>query len=227
MPEQEEAERQAERQAEPRRTMRSVTVAVMALTAIVTGWLAWSLRGEAAYALRSQTPTHAGILTDADLAGHEGSFVRGYARLDGQSAVRFRRPLERDAYRVAQAAPAFRGGTQDAAKAEVWVVYGVPAALDGPRFVPPQLVAGRLSRVEDLGVRYGGLADAIAELGGKSNAWVLIDGEDPEGLGWLLGLEVLLLAFIGFNALAIGRVMRRIPPDPAADTTETAETASG
>lgn len=205
----------------PKRTMRTVTVAVMGLTAAVTAALMGSLRGEAAYALRSQTPAQLGILSDVDLAPHDGQYVRGYARLDGQPTLRFRRSFERDAYRVALAAP--RG---EPAGAQVWVVYGVPQALDGPRFVPPELVAGRLARVADLGVRYAGLEAAIAELGGRGDSWVVIDGEDPEGLGWLLGLEVLLGCFIGFNLLAIARVLRRIPPEATA-AAPAAEAASG
>ena len=188
----------------PKRTERTLTVAVMSLTALLTAWLAWSLRGEAAYALTSQTPVELGTLTAQDK--YAGSFVRGRADLQGTPTAGYRRPFESDAYRVSQS----KGSN-------IWVVYGVPAALDGPRFVPPALVAGRLVRADALGVRFGGIEAAIAELGGKGTAnqpiWVLIDGEDPEGMTWVLGLEGLLLLFIAFNVLSIVRVMRRMGHD--------------
>jgi len=191
----------------PRRTMRAVTVAVMVVTAVVASWLAWSLRAEVGYALGSSQAAELGDLSQAELAAHDGHYVRLRAELADAPSVRYRRVCDRGIYRAALAVPGEAG-------AQRWVVYGIPETLAGPRFVPPTLVAGRLVRVADLSVRFGGLRDALDELSGRSSAgaWVLVDGEDPASLGWVLGLEALLLTFIGFNLLSLGRVLRRIRP---------------
>ncbi|MCA9623419.1 MAG: hypothetical protein KC731_30570 [Myxococcales bacterium] len=190
----------------PPRLMRSVTVGVMLVTAAFALWLASSLWGEASFAFRAPHAEQVGILEQSDLGGKVGGFVRGYAHLSGKPSASYRRPFERSAFRVARASAA--GKTP-----AVWVVYAVPAALDGPRFVPPQLVAGRLTRVGDLGVRFRGLASALADLEGGAAAedYVLLDGETPDALGWVVGLVALLLAFVLFNVASVIRVLRPLP----------------
>lgn len=194
----------------PPRVMRTVTVVVMLLTAALASWLAVSLAPEANYALRAPAAVEVGILPAADLASHDGDFVRGYAKLDGVPTASYRRPLESGSYRVGLAGspPGAKGAAE-----RVWVVYRVPAAHDGPRFVPPQLVAGRLTRIAELGVRFQGVRGVLAEAGGvQSGDWVLVDSETPSAVGWVLGLEVLLLLFIGFNLVSVVRVLRPIKP---------------
>ena len=77
--------------------------------------------------------------------------------------------------------------------------------------MPPQLVAGRLTRVADLGVRFQGVRGVLAEAGGvQAGDWVLVDSETPSAVGWVLGLEVLLLLFVGFNLISVVRVLRPV-----------------
>ncbi len=192
----------------PPRAMRTVTVVVMLLTAALASWLAFSVAPEASYVLRAPAATDVGILPAADLAAHDGDFVRGYAKLDGVPTASYRRPLEAGSYRVGLAgAPSGAGVRAE----RVWVIYRVPAAHDGPRFVPPQLVAGRLTRVADLGVRFQGVRGVLAEAGGvQAGDWVLVDSETPSAVGWVLGLEVLLLLFVGFNLISVVRVLRPV-----------------
>jgi hypothetical protein len=192
----------------PKRTLRTITVGVMSLTALLAAWLMWSLRGEAAYAVGPASAIDLGALAAADLAPHDNRFVRVSAELEGASSVGYRRWLDRDPQRIALAVAGDGDGQR-------WVSYGVPPSLAGPRFVPPSLVAGRLVRADQLGVRFGGIRRAIEELSGKSakGAWVVVDGEDPAGLGWVVGLEALLLLFIGFNLISVARVLRRIPAE--------------
>lgn len=192
----------------PPRVMRTVTVVVMVITALLASWLAASLWPEALYVLRAPAAADVGVLPLAPLGEHDGGFVRGYAELDGVPTVSYQRPLESGHYRVAlAAAPAEKQGHR------VWVVYRVPEAHDGPRFVPPRLVAGRLTKIADLGVRFQGVSGVLAELGGvQSGDWVLVDGETPSAVGWVLGLEVLLLLFVVFNAVSAIRVLRPVKP---------------
>jgi hypothetical protein len=71
--------------------------------------------------------------------------------------------------------------------------------------------------VSDLGLRQKGLREAVAEAGlepPKDDAWLLVDGESPQGLRWAMGLFVLLLAFAAFNVLGLVRLGRPIAPEP-------------
>ncbi|MBW2453444.1 MAG: hypothetical protein JRI68_02990 [Deltaproteobacteria bacterium] len=186
---------------EPPRTMRAVTIVVMALTIAVCAWLSWTLRTEAFYAMSDAQAMDGGTYTLAKLDDRlNNRYVRARVELRDVQAVRFRRPLDRDEFRLAAAGP------------DRWVAYRVPGTIAGPRFVPPTLVAGRLVRVSDLGPRFRGLGAALAEATGKSadQAWVLVDGHGPQGAGWIVGLELLLLAFLAWNGLGLVRLTRRI-----------------
>jgi len=185
----------------PRRTMRTVTLVVVAITFALCGWLAWILRGEALYSVTEGKVLEIGVFTRAKLDDRVSNrYVRTLVELRGVKAVRFQRPLDGDEYRLAMATP------------DRWVAYRVPETLAGPRFVPPGLVAGRLVRVSDLGPRFAGLEPALAEASGQpaDQAWVLVDGHSPSSAGWLVGLELMLLAFLGWNGLALLRITRPI-----------------
>jgi hypothetical protein len=189
---------------QPPRTMRTVTVAVMVVTAAIAAWLAWSIAPEAGYALRAPASKDVGVLAQADLASLRGEFVRGYVKLEGMPAASYRRPLEAGSWRIAKVDPGPDG-------AGVWVVHRVPTGHEGPRFVPPKLVAGRLAPASSLGVRFSGVGAVIDELGGKGGSdHVLVDGETPSATGWLLGLEVLLLMFVMFNIVSVVRLLRPV-----------------
>jgi len=195
----------------PRRVMRTVTVVIMVVTALLASWLATSLWPEASYALRAPAAQDLGVLPAADLAAHDGGFVRGYVKLDGVPTASYRRPLESGTYRVGLAAPPPAAGVDEGAPRRVWVIYRVPASEEGPRFVPPKLVAGRLARVRDLGVRFQGVTGVLAQAGGvQAEDWVLVDSETPSAVGWVLGLEVLLLLFVAFNVVSVARVLRPV-----------------
>ncbi len=190
----------------PPRRARALTLAVMAFTMVAAGFLAWQLRSEAMYALNAEAATEVGVLAEPQLsAAHDNTFARARVVLKDKPLVRFRRPVDGDEYHVAQ--------VQGASAEHRWVAYRVPTALAGPRFVPPSLVAGRLVRVRDLGARYRGLRKALERASGAQEAgsWVLVDGQDPRGAGWQLGLLLLLLALVGWNGVAAIRILRRVP----------------
>jgi hypothetical protein len=176
----------------PKRTLRTLTLAVMALAAIVAGAMAFSLHREALYATGESEAVDLGDFATADAAANDNQYVRVHVSLE-EPAARFRRPLEQSHYRVARAAP------------DRWVVYAMPDGYTAARFLPPRLVAGRLVRASDLGVRFGGVADITGP-----DAWVLIDGDVPYGITWVIGLEVMLLGFVLFNLIGIARVVRPV-----------------
>ncbi len=186
---------------EPPRTMRAVTIVVMALTSILCAWLTWSLRSEALYAMSEPRALEGGSYTQANLDDRlNNRYLRVQVKLADAEAVRFRRPLDGDEFRLAEAGP------------DRWVAYRVPEALSGPRFVPPTLVAGRAVRVSDLGPRFRGLGPALAEASGRSvdQAWVLVDGHSPRGAGWIVGLELLMLTFLVWNGVGLVRILKPI-----------------
>jgi hypothetical protein len=179
----------------PRRTSRTLALGLMALTAVLAAALGWSLRGEVVFALTEREPIELGSFAEAELGPqHEGRLVRAQVQTQ-KAALRFRRPFETTSHRVAAVA----------AKSPSWIVYAVPASLDGPRFVPPTLVTGRLVRVEDAGPRYRGLGTAL-----QAGGWVLLDGDAPTDLAWLIGLEALLGAFVAFTVGGMVAVLRPV-----------------
>jgi hypothetical protein len=189
---------------EPRRPGRTLTLACMLLTALVAAALAFSMRGEAVYALRSGPPGELGNLAHFEprpsLANH---WVHGEALLGSTNAIRYSRPLESDSYRLAPVA-----GNQ-----RLWVQIRVPEGMEGPQFVPPTSFVGRLIPIDQTSLRHGGLAGAVEHAGAGSvpgDAWLLIDGEAPSTTRWALGLIALLLGFVAFNLYGLFRLLRPV-----------------
>lgn len=176
----------------PNRRLRTTTLAVMTAAALAAALLAFSIHREALYAAGEAAPTDVGPFVDADVAAHDNAYVRVGVTLE-PPAAEFRRPLEPSHFRVAKAG------------ADRWVIYAVPDGFSEQRFLPPRLVAGRLSKASDLGVRFG---DVAATTG--PDAWVVVDGDDPHGATWILGLLALLGGFLLFNVGGIARVLRPV-----------------
>jgi hypothetical protein len=187
----------------PRRRFRSITLVVMAITAVASLALATSLRGELVYSLRSGSPRDLGELSALLLTqAQPNTWVRGEGALSIAEVIRYSRPLEPDAYRLAR----LEG------KPELWVELRVPRDADGARFVAPGSFVGRLVPADSAGLRYSALSGAAAEAGRplKDDAWLLIDGESPAGTRWVLGVFALLLGFAAFNIVGIVRLSRPI-----------------
>jgi hypothetical protein len=199
----------------PRRPGRRLTLVTMALTGVLAVGMAYSLRGEARYALSSGPPTEVGNLTEltprAELAN---TWVRGDALLSSQHAIRYGRPIDglfdRDnSYRLAPIAGNDR----------IWVQIRVPNGMEGPRFVPPTSFVGRLVPVSSAGLRHGGLAgmvDAASAGSVPDEAWLLIDGEAPTNTRWALGLIVVFVGFAAFNAWGLFRLLRPLKDEEPA-----------
>jgi hypothetical protein len=188
----------------PPKTERQRTVALLFVVAITASLMAFSLRGEAAYALRSSTEVDAGDLYAVDAGKLEDNgYVRAHGALGGALAVRFERPFEEDTYRVSPVM-----GRRD-----LWVEVRVPSGDEGVRYVPPASFRGRFVRWDSSGLRYRGLAHAVESLTGEAipkDARLLVDGESPGAARWALGLAVMFAGFAVWSVAMIGRLLRRV-----------------
>jgi hypothetical protein len=188
----------------PRRAERWLTLGVMCVTALVCALGAWSLRGEALYAVRERRPIELGELGAAPLGDKLANrFVRAQATLERAPTVRYRRLGEDDSIVLSPVA----------GKPDLWVEHRVPERWSGPRFVLPSRFAGRLVRVGDLGAGYWGLGSALEQAGapGGGDTWVLLDGTDPKGSSWAAALVLLLGVFVVWSVLGVVRLTRRLP----------------
>jgi hypothetical protein len=188
----------------PRRPGRRLTLVAMAVTLAVALGMSLALRHDAIYAAGGHTVKALGNLAEVRLDSElANQWVRAEALLSSTRAVRFARPLESDSYRFAQVAGNDR----------VWVQIRVPAGEEGPRFVPPTTFVGRLIPLDQTGLRYADLDDAVTEAGQppmRRDAWVLLDGESPGTTRWAIGLVGLFLTFAAFNLYGLVRLLRPV-----------------
>jgi hypothetical protein len=188
----------------PPRRERTAAIVLMVVTAALAAWMAFTLRGEARYALTQGQPLEVGDLTalqpTAELANR---YVRASGLLGTAGAIKYGRAAEGDSFRLAPVA----GSRQ------LWVEIRVPEGFEGPRFVPPTQFAGRLVPLAEAGIRHVGLARAVEAQAGvrlAPDAWVLMDGASPRASRWALALVVLFLGFAGWNVMALGRIVVRV-----------------
>ncbi len=189
---------------EPPRAERRATLALLAATAIASLAMVALLARDAGYAF---TPSHVTDLGDLRLAPASSlapnEYARGVGMLGGAGAIHFERSFESDSYRVAPVA----------GRPDVWVELRVPSGVDPERYVPPTSFAGRLVRFDAAGPRHRGLASAVVDLTGQAvpkGAWLLVDGEAPEGARWAVALVGLFALFAVWNAMAIARIVRKV-----------------
>lgn len=188
----------------PPRQERTVTVVLMAVTAIAALWMAIALLGEARYALSPGRPVDVGELAPLrateDLANR---YARATGLLGTRGAIRYGRAAEGDSFRLAPVA----------GNPGLWVEIRVPEGFEGPRFVPPSAFAGRLVPFGSAGIRHARLAAEVEEQTGTAvpdGAWLLIDGSSPRASRWAVALAALFLGFAGWNLFGIARVLHRV-----------------
>lgn len=190
------------------RTARVLTLLALAVTALASIALAWALLPEATYSFTAASPRDVGRLADYSLreeAASANQWVRGSGTVTDR-AVRYRRPLDGDGYRLAQID----------GNAQLWVQMRIPEGMREEHFVPPASFVGRLIPLEEAGLRYGGLEEALAKVGASpERAWLLIDGEAPSSTRWALALVALFAGFAGFCLYGLVRLTRPIrDPSP-------------
>ncbi|MEP7120339.1 MAG: hypothetical protein ABJE95_05495 [Byssovorax sp.] len=188
----------------PPKRERTVTVALMLVTALAAAWMAISLLGEARYALTSGNPQEVGDLATmhpgADLSNR---YVRATGLMGTNGAIRYGRAAEGDSFRLAPVA----------GNPKVWVELRVPEGFEGPRFVPPTSFAGRLVPFNRSGVRHVGLIKTVhdqTDIAVPDDAWLIIDGGSPRASRWAVALALLFLGFTGWNIASVARVLARV-----------------
>jgi hypothetical protein len=188
----------------PPKRERTAAVVLMAVTALASAWMGFSLLAEARYALTPGQPVEVGDLTGlhpgADLSNR---YARATGLLGTSGAIRYGRAAEGDSFRLAPVA----------GNPALWVEIRVPEGFEGPRFVPPTAFAGRLVPFRQAGVRHVGLIKAVrgqTEVGIPDDAWLLIDGSSPRASRWAVALAALFAGFAAWNLAAMARVLARV-----------------
>lgn len=199
----------------PPKRERTMTVALMALTAAAALWMTISLVGEAAYSLTSGSPVEVGELAALHPSiALANKYVRAEGLLGTTGAIRYGRAAEGDSFRLAPAL----------GNPGVWVEIRVPEGFEGPRFVPPTQFAGRLVPFKSAGLRHVGLARAVkdrTDVNIPDDAWVLIDGTSPRASRWALALALVFFGFVAWNVAGVIAVLRRVRTKDGASGGET------
>jgi hypothetical protein len=187
----------------PPRRERTLTLVVLAVTAVACFAMAYALRRDAAYLWAGKAPTDLGDLATfvPASAPPEGSFVKASGLLGASAAIRYERAFVSDTFRVQPAL-----GRKD-----LFVELRVPEGQETPRYVPPTSFSGRLVKLTSPGIRHRGLAEAIeakTAVRPSDNAYLLVDGEEPEGARGPFALLVLFVGFGLWNVLSFFRLVR-------------------
>ena len=191
---------------DPPRRERTLTVIVLVVAALAALAMVFALRRDVAYALGASAPASLGDLHDvppASLGQNDNRFVHAEGMLGAAGGIRYERPFANDTFRTLPVA----------GRPNVWVDVRVPAGEETGRWEPPHSFAGRLVPFDTAGPRHRGLARAIEQTTNEripADAWLLIDGEEPEGSRWALMLAALFLGFAVWNMVAIARILRRV-----------------
>jgi hypothetical protein len=190
----------------PPRRGQALTVVILAVAAAAALAMAAAVRGEIAYAIARRTPVTLGDLRTATpdmLAQADNQFVRAEGLLGAAGGIRYERVLVEDTFRTLPVA-----GRRD-----VWVDLRVPAGHENGRWEPPTTLLGRLVRFEEAGPRHRGLRAAIDQsthAAVPAGAWLLVDGEAPQDARWAIVLAALFVGCAAWNAVAIGRILRKV-----------------
>jgi hypothetical protein len=188
----------------PRRPWRKTTIFTLISCLVMSVTLLVGLRGELAFSAQLGPPTLIGNLSGLRLLGQHGNlWVQADGDLADHGGIRYQRPFETDSYRLVPV----QGNSR------LWVQVRVPAGYEDDHFVPPTSFVGRLLRVDDLGVRYSVLRQAVTDAGWPKgqlpdDAWILVDGESPKAIRWVLALAIVLLGFASFCLWATAFVVR-------------------
>lgn len=187
---------------DPPRGDRTLTLLLLAVTAVASVAMSLFLLRDAAYAFASRDAAPLGELFTAApaTAGPGGAsghnrLVSAHGLLGATGAIRYERPFEPDSYRLAPVA-----GRDD-----LWVELRVPAGAEGARFVPPSQFYGRLVRFDAVGPKHRALRARVPE-----GAWLIVDGETPERSRWAVFLVALFAGFAVWNVAAFVRLARKV-----------------
>lgn len=198
----------------PPKRERTLTVAVMLLTAVASVLMIVALRRDVAFALSRAEPQELGdlgTLRTEDLAAIQvGALAHAEGLLGAAHAIRYERPLREGSFRLMPIVmPTHLAG---AGRPTVWVELHVPSGSENVRYVPPKDFTGRWMRFE--GPKNRGLSAAIRDVTGNDvpkDAWLITDGDVPSASRWAVLLAVLFAGFAVWNVASAVRLVRRVP----------------
>lgn len=188
----------------PRHPWRRTTIGTLVLCFLASISLVVGLRSELTFCLKSGLPKYVGSLTGLSPGRPlSNDWVQADGELDEIGGIRYGRPFEPGTFRLVPV----HGNHK------VWVQIRVPAGFEDEHFVPPTAFVGRLAPLHSLGLRYSALPEAFEDAGWPKgqipdDAWVLIDGESPQAVRWVLALSIVLIGFAGFSIWATVSVLR-------------------
>lgn len=184
----------------PRRPWRRATLLAMTLTALAALTLCFQLRDQLVYSLTDGQPTTiANLAQFAPKPSDQNRWVHAHGTL-AAAVSGYRRPLDPDRFRIAPVE----------GNPKLWVELREPSGSLGEHFVPPISFIGRLVSLKDPDLRHRGLIDALKSSDQPTpdaDAWLLIDGESPQSVRWVVGVTLLLLFFAGFSVWGIYRLV--------------------
>jgi hypothetical protein len=189
----------------PRHPWRRTTIVALVVCLLSSVALIFGLRGELAYTMKDGQPRPVGPLASLSLEGSlSNRWIHAEGELDEFGGIRYGRPFEPGTFRLVPV----QGNRK------LWVQIRIPVDFEDEHFVPPSTFVGRLAPLQSLGLRYSALRDAVEEAGWPrgqlpDDAWVLIDGESPQAIRWVLALSLVLFGFAGFCVWATTSVLRR------------------
>ncbi len=186
----------------PQRT-RTLSLALMGVTALLALSMLWALAGEVRYAWTPGQPRSVGELSELRLDENlADAFVHGTARLDAQAQARYERFLDADGFLVARVV-----GNE-----KLWIELRQPRNGDSSARLPTSFV-GRLVPMKSAGLTYRGLASRIEEqtqIAVPEDAWLLVEGATPASSRWAVALAGVLTLFAGWNLAQLVRLSRRV-----------------
>jgi len=188
----------------PRHPWRRTTIVALAACFVASIALLLGLRGELAYTLRGGSPKEVGSLAALSPPGPlSNHWVEARGELSEIGGIRYGRPFEPGTFRLAPVA----------GNPKIWVQIRVPDGFEDEHFVPPTSFVGRMAPMRSLGLRYSALVDAMGDAGWPNgqmpdDAWILIDGESPRAIRWVLALALVLVGFAGFSVWAATSALR-------------------
>jgi len=188
---------------DPPKRERSLTVALLVVTALASALMVLALRRDAAYAFGPTNAQDLGDLTTLSPATlHENAYVRAHGMLGAAHAIRYERPLTSGSFRLMPVP----------GRTDLWVEVRVSPRGENQRWVPPADFTGRLVRFDRAGPRHRGLAAAVRDATGEripDQAWLLVDGAAPRDASWAVVLVVMFLGFAVWNAAATARLLKK------------------
>src|SRR5689334_21018970 len=186
----------------PPRQERTISLLLMALTALLASLMTAALASDVIYAFAGGAPEAVGDLARLVPASElRNKFVRAGGALRLESAIRYERPLESDTFQLVPVA----------GNDHIWVELRVPPGAANATAAPPMTFVGRLLPMKSIAFGWGGLRRSPAATSGApiaADAWVLVDGATPTSSQWTVGLAAFLAAFVAYNFVMIARIVR-------------------